>query len=115
MFLCYFAQLTYYLLPQAGNAMSLTVVCATMLAAMTCKQLRREHEASLSNSTDIMATLQSMNEVTALSKKPEACLIEGDTTDIKFLFDRLSKMAKAAIKTSVLCSKFREIVCVRMF
>eukprot|EP00957_Ditylum_brightwellii_P187542 14282075-Ditylum_brightwellii.AAC.1 len=26
----------------AGNAMSLTVVCATMLAAMSCKQLRIE-------------------------------------------------------------------------
>lgn len=96
-----------YLLLQAGNAMSLTVVCATMLAAMTCKQLRLEHKASLSNSSDIMATLQSMNEATALSKKPEASPIDGNTTDIKFLFDSLSKMAEAAMKSSIMCSKFR--------
>lgn len=84
--------------------MSLTVVCATMLAAMTCKQLKTEHEAS-SNSS-IISTLQSMNEVSAYSNsyKSGACL-NADTSDIKSLFESLSDMAEAAVKASILCSE----------
>ena len=84
--------------------MTLTVVCATMLAAMTCRQLKNEHEAS--SHASIMETLQSMDQVSTFSSiyNSGACL-NSDTTDIKFLFETLSDMAETAVKTSILCSE----------
>ena len=92
----------------AGNAMSLTVVCATMLAAMTCKQLKKDHE--MSNNDDILITLKSMNENHTESNNTNK--LEGesinvsdeDTTDMKSLLESLSAIADDAIKSSIWCT-----------
>jgi len=90
----------------AGNAMSLTVVSATLLAAMTCKQLRKNHEESMND--HIIKTLKSINErpaVTSSEKLVEQTMvIEGDTEDTTTLFNNLAEVADAAIKSSIWCT-----------
>ena len=91
----------------AGNAMSLTVVCACTLAAMTCKQLKRDHESSLND--DILETLKAINEKPAVSleakSEVKANAVEGgSTTDAKALFQTLSEVATSAINSSIWCT-----------
>jgi len=92
----------------AGNAMSLTVVCATMLAAMTCKQLRKDHQAS--SNKDIHATLNSVTADHPFYKAKGAELdgqikqFDGEVTDTKPLFLKLSELAESAIKSSIWCT-----------
>ncbi|KAL7533584.1 hypothetical protein ACHAXR_005329, partial [Thalassiosira sp. AJA248-18] len=95
----------------AGNAMSLTVVCATMLGAMTCKQLRKDHEESMEDS--IFNTLQSIctseslrtsTRVSSAKSEIQVMAGEGDTTDTKSLFYNLAGKAEAAIMSSIWCT-----------
>ena len=91
----------------AGNAMSLSVVCATLLGAMTCKQLREDHNQS--NADDILATLDSFAtkdiKPQPAPKNPHQLMITDKTvTDTKSLFKNLTKLAKAAIQSSILCT-----------
>ena len=91
----------------AGNAMSLTVVNAAMLAAMTCKQLRVEHKRSVKKS--IHATLESLSKLTRpidSDKDSNDMGIERHliSTYTKSLFQELSNLAHEAIKSSIWCT-----------
>jgi len=93
----------------AGNAMSLTVVCATMLAAMSCKQLRIETQKT---SHGNMKKVLSDNAGIAPRKK----LITSDLiNDAKLwrksgwlcatsLFEKLASLAPDAVKSSIWCT-----------
>ena len=93
----------------AGNAMSLTVVNATMLAAMTCHQLRLEHKKMGKKS--ISATLSAMPNIpppTKANDNENAMEIDSNMssgfTDTKALFCDLSNLANDAIKSSIWCT-----------
>ena len=90
--------------------MSLTVVCATMLAAITCKELRRE--TLMSSHKDVSKILT--KNVAIVSKRPsgptdsvikqrhesmslESCLSAS-------LFEKLASLAPAAVKSSIWCT-----------
>lgn len=99
------------------KSMSLTVVNATMLATMTCRQLRKEHEGSSNKS--ISLTLKSLSNV-ARTVKPinNAGAMEGEgkgvteveehatsaISDTTSLFQALSDLADDAIKSSIWCT-----------
>ena len=91
----------------AGNAMSLTVVNATLLAAMTCHQLRLEHKKS---GKTISATLSSIPNIPPPNKANDENPMEtgsaapADFTDTKALFRDLSNIANDAIKSSIWCT-----------
>jgi len=97
----------------AGNAMSLPVVCATMLAAITCEQLRAETELRAKGlKADALAA--------SILKKSSKTLGKCDTTDTLdrslreggcedgssalSLFQELAALAEKAAKASVLCT-----------
>ena len=93
----------------AGNAMSLTVVCATMLAAVTCKQLRKDHERSMDN--NIAETLREINKgaptlasLASKSVSDEAVPTKQDIVDTKTLFSNLAEISEAAITSSIHCT-----------
>ena len=88
----------------AGNAMSLSVVNATMMAAIMSKQLRRDHIASAN--TDIMDTLKAVNKTTDKSslKSDSMTKFEGETTDTETLFAELSSLSKEAADSSIKCT-----------
>lgn len=94
----------------AGNAMSLTVVNATMLAAMTCKQLRVEHQRlGKKKIPDTLKWLSSKGTPsTETTNDSEAMEVERDLTatssDTKTLFKELSELANEAIKSSIWCT-----------
>jgi hypothetical protein len=87
--------------------MSLTVVNATMLAAMTCKQLRKEHEKS--SKKTIADTLKALSKAdSGLETIEEAMEIDEEaasaTSDTKTLFQTLSDISEDAIKSSIWCT-----------
>ncbi len=88
----------------AGNAMSLPVVNATMLAGIMCKQLRREHIDSANS--DIEETLSAINKTNpqAQLKSDSTAKFVGETTDTDSLFKELSALSKQAIESSIWCT-----------
>jgi len=97
----------------AGNAMSLTVVCATMLGALTCKQLRTEC-LEAENDVDPMKLL------TKTASLPTKALQEHLDADIALniaerhrqstipcissVFKQLAPLAREAVEASILCT-----------
>jgi hypothetical protein len=101
----------------AGNAMSLTVVCATMLAALTCEQLRKESLAMAKNPADALECAdkilknnsrlkESFKEQrwTGRIQEPENVHITESLTNASDLFQRLAELAPDAIKSSIWCT-----------
>lgn len=89
----------------AGNAMSLTVVCAAQIAAVLAPQLRREFQ-STPKATTIAAYLEKHCAIPArkeiiLPKELPTFESSKNTHDI---FGSLAKMADEAVKTSVWCT-----------
>ena len=118
----------------AGNAMSLTVVCATILAAMCCGQLRDEAEKEFkanpgklkgedpfnprfelmktkTKKTEAMKIVQGILNESIIERKPSLpksidCLGTSSVDQTKFdtLVRDLSALADDAQKSSVLCT-----------
>lgn len=92
--------------------MSLTVVGATMLAALTCKQLREETEARAGKSKDLeMVRNAILNENNALGSgvKPISSVKVGTESasascEALPLFRKLAALADAAIQASIGCT-----------
>lgn len=96
----------------AGNAMSLTVINATILAAMTCAQLRTEHEnTGKKNISDTLKLLSKNVNQTEAASDGSSMEIDQDSvhtssssSDSKTLFQDLSELASEAIKSSIWCT-----------
>jgi hypothetical protein len=92
----------------AGNAMSLTVVNATMLAAMTAKQLRQEHNKSGKKKiADTLTMLSKVSPSKETTVESDAMDVEKDLTSassVTKLFKDLSNLANEAIKSSIWCT-----------
>ncbi len=88
----------------AGNAMSLPVVNATMLALIMCSQLRREHIES--SNDGIEETLKAMNDSKQQAQLKPDCVekFAGETTDTEALFQGLSALSKQAVESSIWCT-----------
>lgn len=90
----------------AGNAMSLTVVCATLLAALTCKQLREEDKSTPHSCEHILrsASEQHMRaEYESGVDKVNDVSTAGASPAVD-LFRQLASLAEAAAKSSILCT-----------
>jgi SNF2-related domain len=96
----------------AGNAMSLTVVCAAMMGAITCRQLRNELKGSLS----LDSIAQHLGKKCALDSYTKSCRWNGSVIcskhesnisyydcDNKFFSD-LAHLAKEAVDSSLWCT-----------
>ena len=96
----------------AGNAMSLTVVCATMMAAMACRQLRKETQ----NANTPSAIIQYLDKKCVLDSYTKSCKWSGRISatshhgdiscpdgDSSFFSD-LAALAKEAVESSVWCT-----------
>lgn len=98
----------------AGNAMSLTVVCATMLAAVTCKELRRmtlaskhqnvERILSEAASLDGYKKRSSWAEVAALEEARKGTMIPWEGDPASSFFCELADLAPAAVQSSIWCT-----------
>lgn len=100
----------------AGNAMSLTVVGATMLAAITCRQLRKETMDSKHNDMKkiLAAELKShsvgnaiempLNKKVRRQGKEDMVSAPSSLDSADALFCELAKLAPAAVKTSIWCT-----------
>ena len=88
----------------AGNAMSLPVVNATILAGIMCKQLRREHIDS--SNSDIEKTLKAINKTKPQVQLKSDCTAKfvGETTDTEALFKELAALSKQAVESSIWCT-----------
>jgi len=88
----------------AGNAMSLPVVNATMLAGIMCKQLRREHNDS--TNIDIGETLSAVNKTNphAQLTYESTTKFVGETADTESFFKELSALSKQAVESSIWCT-----------
>ena len=89
----------------AGNAMSLTVVCATMLASLTCQQLRQEVLSTGKSPADIL------KQSALSSKSNKAFPVALDRLDDNNhcesalpLFQKLCSLAEEAFKSSLWCT-----------
>ena len=93
----------------AGNAFSLSVSCATILAAITCKELRRLTLASSHNdAARILAENAALDGYKTLStwtnRTPEAPVTSPTDTSANSLFCELAALAPAAVKSSIFCT-----------
>jgi hypothetical protein len=105
----------------AGNAMTLSVVCSTLLAAMTCRQLRIDVEQRLNNQagakniknkSNIIAEVlenallssTSEEERKQLLQKDDEVSIDDATEISETLLDDLAKLSEKAFKTSIWCT-----------
>ena len=97
----------------AGNAMSLTVVCATMLAALTCKQLRAECIESGKGIDPLKLLKKTASLPTkALQERLDADIRlniagtrrESALPSISHVFKQLAPLAKEAVEASILCT-----------
>lgn len=94
----------------AGNAMSLTVVCSTMLAAITCKQLRRDTLESLGASESRDEAMQRILAGASLetSKKDRApdsaAGVSSESSDASSFFRELADLAPEAVKSAIWCT-----------
>lgn len=90
----------------AGNAMTLTVVCATLLAAITCKQLKTETEKSKHKDMTIILK-QSFQEKDSLeqflSQSKQIRSFENDNS-FDVLLRSLAALAQDAIDSSIWCT-----------
>jgi hypothetical protein len=88
----------------AGNAMSLPVVCATMLAALTAKELRKATMATKSkNSATILSELQ----IDQSSEwKPQCIAVDPSSllSSAMPFFQQLALLADEAVKSSIWCT-----------
>jgi site-specific DNA-cytosine methylase len=90
----------------AGNAMSLTVVCATMLAAMTCKQLREEVKATKPSAP--MPAAGRILQASSIDRKPLLTATGQDeflqvNDNLEFIRE-LASLSEDAIRTSIWCT-----------
>jgi len=94
--------------------MSLTVVCATMLAATTCKQLREETRARVGTRTNpeevreaILSEASAMASVVTPTHQETLC-VDADCAsagpEALPLFRKLAALAEEAIKASIFCT-----------
>ncbi|KAI2506741.1 pyrimidine dimer repair by nucleotide-excision repair [Fragilaria crotonensis] len=92
----------------AGNAMSLTVVCATMMAALTCRQLREETQHAKTPSAIVqyldknafskaIQSLANGGKISATSQPVDISCPDGDSN----FFQDLAALAKEAVESSV--------------
>jgi hypothetical protein len=97
----------------AGNAMSLTVVCATILSALTCRQLRKEALVSGRSVDDTLSSLIAKSATEGLygnlkellgSTNSEALANEPGATSATAFFAELASLAKDAIESSIWCT-----------
>ena len=89
--------------------MSLTVVCATMLGAITCKQLRRETmESSHGDAKQILSEKSCLLGDKKFAVGPQsqniAPTMDFPTVSATELFCKLASMAPAAVKSSIFCT-----------
>ena len=98
----------------AGNAMSLTVVCATMLAAICCKELRRETLASKHKDVQTLLSekaclddykkFSSWEEVRAEQEtKADTPVVQSAMSATSF-FQALASLAPEAVASSIWCT-----------
>lgn len=94
----------------AGNAMSLTVVGAALLAAICCKQLRVEAQEEIPNGSlqDQLLCAKKILEDGAIVRQPNLAagksLVNGKTTDgLEFVHD-LANLSDEAIGASIWCT-----------
>jgi len=98
----------------AGNAMSVSVVCATMLAALTCKQLQSESRKGLTLPSAICKSeITKDAEVTTYSKDETD---NGSSCSIDDFLRKLLDIADELVSTSVWCTcetsgKFSDTEC----
>ena len=96
----------------AGNAMSLTVVCATMLGVMTAKQLRKECVDAGGVSPKKMLAKRAALPTTGLEERLKADVRLGISRGSSFyklpciadLFKQLLPLSKEAVDSSILCT-----------
>ena len=100
----------------AGNAMSLTVVCATMLAAISCRHLRSQCPVKLKDErkskAEEKAIKQILNHLKAYAGKkhsksvivPDNPPSFGSLADVDPIFKTFAQLAPAAVKSSVWCT-----------
>jgi len=87
----------------AGNAMSLTVVCATMLGAIMSQQLRKETLAS--KDKDLNKILKSSGfDQKERNSSIIPRLVFKHRENANSLFQDLAKLAKEAVKSSIWCT-----------
>lgn len=88
----------------AGNAMSLPVVCATMLAALTAKELRKATMATKSNDS---ATILSELQIDQSSEWKPQCIAVDPSSSLSSampFFQQLALLAGEAVKSSIWCT-----------
>lgn len=91
----------------AGNAMTLTTVGATLLAAITCKQLRKETMESKHKDMNQILKQQitpSSKEMVSIPKHENVIAESGGQTSIRDLFLALSKISSEAVASSIWCT-----------
>jgi len=92
----------------AGNAMSVSVISATMLSAMCAPQLRRQRrrggEARLANFA-LSQKYEDANGAVLAQRGDLYCVERGDAKDFVEVFGEIAeKLAKDAFRSSVLCT-----------
>jgi hypothetical protein len=93
----------------AGNAMSVTVVCATMLAAICAPQLRRQVDANKKASLESFSLSQKYDAAqgAVLAERGDLYNAERDANADKFIdvfMDIAKSLAHDAFRSSVLCT-----------
>ncbi|OEU08217.1 hypothetical protein FRACYDRAFT_212855 [Fragilariopsis cylindrus CCMP1102] len=88
----------------AGNAMTLSVVCSTLLAAMTCRQLRTDGDTIAEVLENALLSSTSEEERTQLLQKEDEVSIDDATEISEILLDDLAKLSEKAFKTSIWCT-----------
>lgn len=93
----------------AGNAMSLSVVCATMLAAITCKQLRRDTQSGRDVQTILSESCLKGYKKRSAWKEAAAHEVAEATPSLasssaNSFFEKLASLAPAAVKSSIWCT-----------
>ena len=89
--------------------MSLTVVCATMLAAMACKQLRREVKEEMKRQIlgKPLSFASKILKASSIERKPKISVCENKNTTAvtnSFRFQSLLAIVDDAIRTSIMCT-----------
>ena len=89
----------------AGNEISLTVVCATLLAAITCKQLQHEVKEQQSQQLNSMSSILNAAHIqhNPCSGPSEICRVEDVEEGLPFVRE-LAALADEAISTSIWCT-----------
>ena len=90
----------------AGNATTLTVVCATLLAAITCKQLKTETEKSKNKDMRIILKqrFQEKDSLEQFLSQPKQIRSFENDNSFDVLLRSLAALAQDAIDSSIWCT-----------